>query len=154
MGEFWIPPEKWKNMSKEKEIHLKKARDAKGSSEEEKLPKQYSSANKMTSAEIELFEMMQSSNTQTVVANNMQSNQDDEELTPQQQKFLKMVRSLHMLQRLRSVNQSKTNRKNKFEGEILVDGGCDTSLVGQGFVVESTTSRKVSVQGFQEKNDN
>jgi len=35
-------------------------------------------------------------------------------------------------------------------GEILVDGGCDTSLVGKGFVVESTSSRSVSVQGFND----
>ena len=35
-------------------------------------------------------------------------------------------------------------------GEILVDGGCDTSLVGKGFIVESMTARSVSVQGFND----
>jgi len=34
---------------------------------------------------------------------------------------------------------------------MLVDGGCDTSLVGKGFMVESTSARTVNVQGFQEK---
>lgn len=33
-------------------------------------------------------------------------------------------------------------------GDLLVDGGCDTSLVGNGFVVESETLRTVNVQGF------
>ena len=33
-------------------------------------------------------------------------------------------------------------------GNLLVDGGCDTSLVGNGFVVESETFRTVNVQGF------
>ena len=45
---------------------------------------------------------------------------------------------------------NKLNRTNQQidRGELLVDGGCDTSLVGHGFKVESTTNRTVTVQGF------
>ena len=46
------------------------------------------------------------------------------------------------------LNKSNSTKQQSNLGEILVDGGCDTSLVGQGFLVEATTNRKVTVQGF------
>ena len=183
MGEHWIEPEKWRAMSQsEKSDHLKKVRASKDSNSPNKdggaLPKQYSSANKMTAGEKELFDMMQTPSTQSTTSS---ITQEEDDLTPQQLKFMNMVRSLKMVrttraslaqefiptkceggplyhqgrmlnsvQSLRSVNRSKSSSKSMSEGEVLVDGGCDTSLVGQGFVVESTTSRTVSVQGFQE----
>ena len=36
-------------------------------------------------------------------------------------------------------------------GTLLIDGGCDTTLCGRGFLVESTTSRTVDVTGFSDK---
>ena len=48
--------------------------------------------------------------------------------------------------RIHAVKASE--KKSNGLGEILIDGGCDTCLCGQGFVVESTTSRTVNVQGF------
>jgi len=51
----------------------------------------------------------------------------------------------------RTAIAANSNSKPATKGEILIDGGCDTSLVGNGFLVESTTERMVSVQGFNEK---
>jgi len=55
--------------------------------------------------------------------------------------------------RLRSANQSQQSQtsSSNFRGELLIDGGCDTTLVGKGFKIESTTARSVNVQGFSEK---
>ena len=52
---------------------------------------------------------------------------------------------------MRSANRSASSRDNNDDrGHMLVDGGCDTTLVGKGFVVKSTADRTVNVQGFQE----
>jgi len=48
------------------------------------------------------------------------------------------------------IHVAATVKNKKNTGEILVDGGCDTTLVGDGFRVESTTSRKMTVQGFSD----
>ena len=49
----------------------------------------------------------------------------------------------------RSVNRAyKMNNISSDKGKLLIDGGCDTCLVGNGFIIESTTSRTVDVQGF------
>ena len=45
-------------------------------------------------------------------------------------------------------SSSSSSTSTRSVGELLIDGGCDTSLCGNGFVVESTTERKVNVQGF------
>lgn len=37
---------------------------------------------------------------------------------------------------------------NESEAKRLVDGGCDTRLVGNDFYIEATTNRTVDVQGF------
>ena len=37
---------------------------------------------------------------------------------------------------------------NENERELLNDGGCDTSVVGNGFIVDSHINRSVDVQGF------
>jgi len=36
-------------------------------------------------------------------------------------------------------------------GDMLIDGGCDTSLVGNGFIIESATNRTITVQVFQDQ---
>ena len=55
------------------------------------------------------------------------------------------------LTRLRSMNQShQSPNVSNYRGELLIDGGCDTTLVGKGFKIESTTARSVNVQGFNE----
>ena len=57
--------------------------------------------------------------------------------------------SIYLMQtRLLNKNACQTKDGSSQRGGVLVDGGCDTSLVGDGFVLESTTSRKVSVQGL------
>ena len=59
--------------------------------------------------------------------------------------------SIHLMQtRFLNKNSCRPKDRSSRRGEVLVDGGCDTSLVGNGFMVESTTSRKVSVQGFND----
>ena len=62
------------------------------------------------------------------------------------------VRSSHrnvMTKVPRFVNRAyKMNNVSSDKGKLLIDGGCDTCLVGNGFIIESTTSRTVDVQGF------
>ena len=36
----------------------------------------------------------------------------------------------------------------KNKGKLLIDGECDTNLVGNGFIVESQSNRSVDVHGF------
>jgi len=51
------------------------------------------------------------------------------------------------LKKVRFSANATTMKENKElrQGEVLVDGGCDTTLVGSGCRVESTTSRTVTV---------
>ena len=49
------------------------------------------------------------------------------------------------------MNKVSSSSHNNAIGNLLIDGGCDTSLCGNGFIVESTTERTVSVQGFNNK---
>ena len=55
---------------------------------------------------------------------------------------LKQMRWMNQVANLPQVDDTR--------GQMLVDGGCDTCLVGKGFMVESTSERTVNVQGFQE----
>jgi len=57
-------------------------------------------------------------------------------------KNLKQMRWMNQVAKLPQVNDTR--------GQMLDDGECDTSLVGKGFFVESTSDRTVNVQGFQE----
>ena len=74
----------------------------------------------------------------------------DEIEVPQVQKYDVTARTSNaMLQLPRSVIRvNKMHQMQEDEGRLLIDGGCDTSLVGNGFYVESTTNRTVDVQGF------
>ena len=41
----------------------------------------------------------------------------------------------------------KTNKEN---GVLIVDGGCDTTVCGNGFMTISTSNQKASLVGFAE----
>ena len=43
------------------------------------------------------------------------------------------------------------NRINIKEGKLLINGQFDTSLVGGGFIIESTTNCAVDIQGFEDE---
>ena len=64
------------------------------------------------------------------------------------QNIINQTEAVKMINMPNQLSKANKIRQNSSQGELLVDGGCDTSLVGQGFVVESTTNRKVTVQGF------
>jgi len=59
-------------------------------------------------------------------------------------------RSIHVSRIIMNTCKMNGNQKSSC-GDMLIDGGCDTSLVGNGFIIESTTNRTVSVQGFQDQ---
>lgn len=172
----WIPYKQWKEMSFEERNEHKKKHGKKDGGQNNgngatNIPKQYSSANQMTSQEKELYELAQNAN-----ANNLNTYQDN--ATPHQQRFMNFLRSMNVMKVVSyhtsnldsttqdvcdsspdgktttHISRSAFNMQSKAlennVGEILVDGGCDTSLVGRGFIVESTTSRSVSVQGFND----
>ena len=53
------------------------------------------------------------------------------------------------------INIPKTMRRNNkmstmsdSEGKLSIDGGCDTSLIDNGFYIDATTNRTVDVQGL------
>ena len=73
----------------------------------------------------------------------------DEQPRPDQQRTVTLTNQTeNMFNFSHRLNKAKKSNQYSNIGEILVDGGCDTSLVGRGFVVESTTDRTVTVQGF------
>ena len=47
---------------------------------------------------------------------------------------------------MKRINYSNNAYEN--EGKLLIDGGCDTSLADNEFIIESQTNRDVDVQGF------
>jgi len=87
----WIPYKKWREMSLEEQTaHKKKYGKKENGQNNATIPKQYSSANQMTSQEKELYEMAQNVN-----ANNMNTHQEN--ATPHQQSFINFLRSMNVL---------------------------------------------------------
>ena len=150
----WVPPHKWHKMSKEeREAHKKKYGTKQGDKKPE-LPKQYSSSLNAAATEQkkELIQSMRQSKEEET-----KQEEDDSDLTAHEKKFLNLMRtySTRKVGLCRTINISRemSSRLNALTtdddyGTVLIDGGCDTTLCGQGWEIESVSERRVNVQGY------
>ena len=148
----WIPPEKWKKMTKEQQEAHKRQKKKEKDQKPQELPKQYSQAKlTMTDKEKEMFSMMEKAK--------LEDNKvDEEELTEVQKKFVNLFRTMHLCRRTVRLSQETSANLNALSsedesGQMLIDGGCDTMLCGKGWEIESVSARKVKVQGYADQSE-